>query len=101
MSSKFISCKINGKQAELKVYRKSKFSTSRGFARRGECVWPWRFMQAGDCVAIPYTLANYRQIQNAINGYVKHASGAKFSYRSEIDCLEVLCVSAKEKASKE
>ena len=105
---KKIYCHINNCTVSLEVKR-SRFTGQRGqwselshrhFDTIAGNVWPWRFMRAGECVRVSYDFANYKQMQNSINGYSRHAKGAKFRYRSEADCLAVWCVSTKEEKVK-
>lgn len=95
----FIECRINGNNLKLKVTRR-KFVEGRGKwtdeshrAVKTHCdnIWPWRFMKPGQCVTVPYEYANYKQMQNSINGFTRHAKSVKFSYRSEADGLAVWC----------
>lgn len=53
--------------------------------------WPWKSMQPGECVTIPWGFANIAAIINSINGYQQYAKGSKFIYRSTIDGLMVWC----------
>lgn len=103
-----IRCRINGHVVEIEARRRklpvdpgtwSEDSHRRVETKPGN-VWPWRFMERRECVTIPYALANYCQIQNAINGYTKNSCGAKFSYRSEALGLSVWCLKTRERKKK-
>ena len=105
--TKTIKCRINGNNIRLKRLHKH-IEGKRGkwnsdshadIVTHKDNSWPWRFMNAGDCVHIPYKYASYKQMQNSINGYTKNSGGAKFCYRSETLGLTVWCIERKGSAN--
>lgn len=103
-----IQCHINGHSVGLVATRRrllkergiwSKQSHRELKTKPGN-VWPWRFMERRECVTVPYAMATYDQIVNSVNGYTKHATGAKFSYRSEALGLSVWCVKTRDRKAK-
>lgn len=102
---KYISCRINGQNKRLKVEDRRipeahgkwpKNSHDKIPTQPGN-VWPWRYMIPGECVRIPYNLANYYQIENSIKGFSKNRNDVKFRYRSGALCLSVWCISKGDK----
>jgi len=62
--------------------------------------WPFKRMLPNECILIPWSVASKEQIHNAINGYTRHADGAKFRYRSERSGMAVWCKSQRERKPK-
>lgn len=96
----FIKCRINGHNLRLKKitaelpkqYGRWSSKSHAEIVTHKDNSWPWRLMELGDCVHIPYKYTTYKQMQNSINGYTRHARGVKFRYRSQALGLTVWCI---------
>ncbi len=107
---RIIECRINGVNMQVeaeklpapKEWQRGKWGedSHNVWERRTDNIWPWRYMEAGERVVIPYTAASYPQMQNSINGFTRHSYGAKFRYRSDALGLIVWCVKARRRVKK-